>query len=601
MENNGLSSGGYASYGVGGSYGGSSGSVPVAAAAAGSSAATNAKKTKKKKAVPNSKSLASRVKKKVNIKKTQVLQKMGKEATDYLPEFRADNEHAKELADLYADFTKLASHAVKEAQAYSQTGRSLAEAIAELGSADTSDEFGVPLQRFAQVIKGMQDNRDNFLKATEEYCIMPIDRFNREDIAEARKTKARFREARIQFDAANNQLTPLVAKLDKPFELFLAYTHFHYAQRKYNKRLLEASNKLSDVVESKEFMVLEYLVYMMQTQLQEFAVSYNQLYELDSYIAQLRDSISKQRQAAAVLRKQHEETKLEMAIKAEKSKYRPLVELLAAPDLAVTNAICISAGSEQAATLDTLLMSTFTLLTGMPYLQNCLRPFIDEIMADCSGYEVNPAKAEQEDVSQNMQKLLNMCQRIVDRIFASTDECPRPFRVMANHLQKECVKRFADSRHKSIGGFIFLRFFCPAILSPDSRGLVEPPMAPEARRPLILISKAIQNLANEVPFGAKEEYMSPVNAFIERNQERCRSFFDEIATVPDDVMDYTPLASMEQVNSHEMPSIHQYVVKNLDKIAKTLALYENADSIPLLAHILAQLSDPEEPPVVVNK
>ena len=29
------------------------------------------------------------------------------------------------------------------------------------------------------------------------------------------------------------------------------------------------------------------------------------------------------------------------------------------------------------------------------------------------------------------------------------------------------MKRFPESKHACVGGFIFLRFFCPAILSPE--------------------------------------------------------------------------------------------------------------------------------------
>ena len=35
-------------------------------------------------------------------------------------------------------------------------------------------------------------------------------------------------------------------------------------------------------------------------------------------------------------------------------------------------------------------------------------------------------------------------------------------------------------------------------------------------------------------------------------------------------MDYTPLASMDHVNTHELPAIHAHVIKNLDKIAVSL-------------------------------
>jgi len=38
----------------------------------------------------------------------------------------------------------------------------------------------------------------------------------------------------------------------------------------------------------------------------------------------------------------------------------------------------------------------------------------------------------------------------------------------------------------------------------------------------------INTLHKKVLFGAKEAYMLPVNAFMEKNTERLRAFFDEI-------------------------------------------------------------------------
>jgi len=55
------------------------------------------------------------------------------------------------------------------------------------------------------------------------------------------------------------------------------------------------------------------------------------------------------------------------------------------------------------------------------------------------------------------------------------------------------------------------------------------PLSTEQRRPLILMSKTIQNLANDIRFGAKEKYMMPANPFIDANTERIRQFFDEIS------------------------------------------------------------------------
>ena len=51
----------------------------------------------------------------------------------------------------------------------------------------------------------------------------------------------------------------------------------------------------------------------------------------------------------------------------------------------------------------------------------------------------------------------------------------------------------------------------------------------KARRPLVLISKVIQNLGNGVEFGSKENFMLPLNPFIQEYLPRIESFFDTLA------------------------------------------------------------------------
>ena len=50
--------------------------------------------------------------------------------------------------------------------------------------------------------------------------------------------------------------------------------------------------------------------------------------------------------------------------------------------------------------------------------------------------------------------------------------------------------------HSISGGFLMLRFICPAIISPESFGLCHPEPSDFSRRNLILISKYIQSAAN---------------------------------------------------------------------------------------------------------
>lgn len=80
-----------------------------------------------------------------------------------------------------------------------------------------------------------------------------------------------------------------------------------------------------------------------------------------------------------------------------------------------------------------------------------------------------------------------------------------------------------------MGAFIFLRFFCPAIVAPEVEGLVASPPPKEMRRGLLLIAKVIQNLANNVLFGAKEPYMYPLNDFLAGNIYKVTTFLREIS------------------------------------------------------------------------
>jgi neurofibromin 1 len=94
------------------------------------------------------------------------------------------------------------------------------------------------------------------------------------------------------------------------------------------------------------------------------------------------------------------------------------------------------------------------------------------------------------------------------------------------------MTRFPEAKFTAVGAFIFLRFFCPAIVAPDAEGLITTTPSKEMRRGLLLIAKIVQNLANNVLFGAKESYMFPLNDFLTQNIYRVTTFLREISVGP---------------------------------------------------------------------
>lgn len=103
----------------------------------------------------------------------------------------------------------------------------------------------------------------------------------------------------------------------------------------------------------------------------------------------------------------------------------------------------------------------------------------------------------------------------------------RMFRAVCHHIWEVVDDRFPDSRHSAVGSFIFLRFFCPAIVSPESIDLDVNPDTRETRRALLLITKVIQNLANNVVF--KEPHMKVLNPFLSDNIKQVTKFLSDIA------------------------------------------------------------------------
>ena len=97
-------------------------------------------------------------------------------------------------------------------------------------------------------------------------------------------------------------------------------------------------------------------------------------------------------------------------------------------------------------------------------------------------------------------------------------------------------KKYPESSDWSIcsliGGFFFLRFINPAIVTPQSYMIVDSLPSKNARRNLTLIAKLLQNLANK-PSYSKEEYMMMLNPFIENNKERIADFLMGLCDVDD--------------------------------------------------------------------
>ncbi|WVQ63868.1 uncharacterized protein L199_002024 [Kwoniella botswanensis] len=224
------------------------------------------------------------------------------------------------------------------------------------------------------------------------------------------------------------------------------------------------------------------------------------------------------------------------------------------------------------------MLTIFAKTYGYNYVRATLQPLVLSLIekpAECS-FELDPSKASgTEDIDKNADHLRLMCQALLDLICSSTPRVPLMFRALCHHIWELVDDRFPDSRHSAVGSFIFLRFFCPAIVSPESIDLDVNPDTRETRRALLLITKVIQNLANNVVF--KEPHMKVLNNFLSDNIRQVTKFLSDIAIRPktidvqlatkafaDDAEKYQDLDGDDAI-------IHRFVFKHKGRIETSLS------------------------------
>eukprot|EP01102_Stenamoeba_stenopodia_P020321 TRINITY_DN786_c0_g7_i1.p1 TRINITY_DN786_c0_g7~~TRINITY_DN786_c0_g7_i1.p1 ORF type:complete len:924 (-),score=135.37 TRINITY_DN786_c0_g7_i1:1405-4176(-) len=214
-----------------------------------------------------------------------------------------------------------------------------------------------------------------------------------------------------------------------------------------------------------------------------------------------------------------------------RDKLIPLLNAAISQEISETTGITTLFRGESPATK---LLSAHFNDQGLDYLRHVTHHLITEIVFNNQDWEIDPSKADKGvDVMNNLEKLLVLTQDFLKTLFKSVDQCPTSFRLIFAHTQREIGNRFPEMKQLVVGAFLFLRFICPALVTPERYSILPNEgqnLPAQARRGLILVSKLLQNLANNVEFdGSKEDYTKSLNRLITRNIDSVRKFFDELA------------------------------------------------------------------------
>ncbi|XP_015267245.1 PREDICTED: ras GTPase-activating protein 3 [Gekko japonicus] len=148
----------------------------------------------------------------------------------------------------------------------------------------------------------------------------------------------------------------------------------------------------------------------------------------------------------------------------------------------------------------------------VPFISAIANAEICQVHKPC---EIDPVKLKDaENLETNRENLRQYVDRIFTVITKSGVSCPTVMCDIFFSLRESAAKRFQgdpDVRYTAVSSFIFLRFFAPAILSPNLFQLTPHHPDPQTSRTLTLISKTIQtlgSLSKSKSASFKESYMA---------------------------------------------------------------------------------------------
>lgn len=225
----------------------------------------------------------------------------------------------------------------------------------------------------------------------------------------------------------------------------------------------------------------------------------------------------------------------------------------------------------------TRVLSLYSRSKGNDYLIKTLGPVLEEMIENKEYFEVEKQKSDNTDSEKQVTLFEKYMKRLVESIQQSADEFPRELLLVCQTIYKEVKVKFPEDALIAVGSFVFLRFLCPALVSPETENITAVTHTKE-KRSLIQLAKIIQNMANGSENLVKWPLLEAKTSFLEDCNKKIFEYLEKLSRT-DRVINIQTF-KVNAPSSLDLNFFHRFLYVNELKIRKG-----NLEELKSFAHL----------------
>ena len=256
--------------------------------------------------------------------------------------------------------------------------------------------------------------------------------------------------------------------------------------------------------------------------------------------------------------------------------------------------------------ITTKILRTVLNMFGNQFLEDVIKPLVIEVCNPENNdliFETVGSRGSVGDILQTSEfdqfKLLKLAKQFFDTIRTSIGTIALQIRTLCYILYRIVYEKFPEFANISVAIALFLRFINPSIVSPQSKGLInEVYLSPNIARGLTMLSKILQNLANQQLFKHNPNHdMTFVNPFLEENFPLIIEFNSQVSMMgPDNYKNLMEVSST--IKEQDKFTLHTLLWELESDISEHISrlpyFSQSRKTLDMLITQLAHLGPPQQ-------